>query len=107
MASQTTSVWNAYCAKLGVNPCGQTSLYPLPQSGGNFVAQQLSTGVANFVGSSANNGSITYVEYGYAKQRAYPVASVKNRAGYYTQPTSLNVAIALQGATFNSDGTQN
>ncbi len=106
LASQATALWNAYCTKVGMSPCGQTSLFPL-QNGSSFVSQALSTGVANFVGSSANNGAITYVEYGYAKQRAYPVASVKNRAGYFTQPTSLDVAIALQGASFNSDGTQN
>ena len=41
------------------------------------------------------------------KQRGFPVASVLNKAGYYTQPTPGNVAIALQGATLNADLTQN
>jgi hypothetical protein len=30
-------------------------------------------------------------------QRNFPVASMLNKAGYYTQPTAANVAIALQG----------
>jgi phosphate transport system substrate-binding protein len=105
MASQTPDVWNSFCARIGLtNPCPATSLYPEFEGS---VAQPLSDGVANFVSASYNNGTITYVEYGYAKQRGFPVASVRNRAGYFTQPTALNVAIALQGAQFNADGTQN
>ena len=88
MASQTPSVWQAFCAKEGINlnPCPPTSLYP-PFDGS--VAQQLSDGVAAFVAAPYNNGAITYVEYGYAKQRGFPVASLLNKAGYYTQPTAL------------------
>ena len=105
MASQTPSIWNAFCQKVGIslNPCPATSLYP-PFDGS--VAQQLSDGVATFVSAPYNNGAITYVEYGYAKQRDFPVASLLNKAGYYTQPTPLNVAIALTGAKIHSDFTQ-
>jgi phosphate transport system substrate-binding protein len=105
MASQTPDVWNSFCARIGLtNPCPATSLYPEFEGS---VAQPLSDGVANFVSASYNNGTITYVEYGYAKQRGFPVVAVRNRAGYFTEPTALNVAIALQGAQFNPDGTQN
>jgi ABC-type phosphate transport system substrate-binding protein len=48
-----------------------------------------------------------YVEYGYAKQRGFPVASVLNAAGYFTQPTAGDVAVALTKATLNADLTQN
>ena len=41
----------------------------------NAVAQQFSDGVADYVAAPYNNGAITYVEYGYAKQRGFPVAS--------------------------------
>ena len=61
---------------------------------------------AAFVAAPYNNGAITYVEYGYAKQRSFPVASVLNAAGYYAQPTPQAVAIALQGARLNPDRTQ-
>ena len=106
MKSQAASEWNTFCqaAGLGTN-CLATSLYPNPPSL-NFAAQQYSDGVANFVGAPYNNGSITYVEYGYAKERGFPVASIKNKAGKYTQPTARNVALALSGATLNADGTQ-
>jgi phosphate ABC transporter phosphate-binding protein len=105
MASQTPTIWQAFCQKVGINinPCPATSLYP-PFDGS--VAQQLSDGVAAFVSAPYNNGSITYVEYGYAKQRNFPVASLLNKAGYYTQPTALDVAIALTGAKIHSDFTQ-
>ena len=52
------------------------------------IAQQFSDGVADYVAAPYNNGAITYVEYGYAKQRGFPVASVLNKAGYFTQPTA-------------------
>lgn len=105
MASQTPDVWNRFCAKVGLpTPCPATSLYPLVDFA---VAKQLSDGVASFVAQSYNNGAITYVEYGYAKKNGFPVASVQNKAGYFTQPSAFNVAIALQGATLNADKTQN
>lgn len=107
MASQTPTEWNAFCTKAGLgSTCPATSLYPNPPGLG-FASQQFSDGVANFVAAPYNNGSITYVEYGYAKERGYPVASIKNAAGSYAQPVAQSVSIALQGATLNSDGTQN
>jgi hypothetical protein len=83
---------------------GQTSLFPYGL--GNSKAQAGSDGVANFVAAPYNNGSITYVEYGYALERNFPVVSVLNQAGYFTQPTAENVAIALQRAHINPDRTQ-
>jgi phosphate transport system substrate-binding protein len=106
MASQTPAIWNAFCAKTGIGatPCPPTSLYP-PFAGS--IQQALSEGVASYVSAGYGNGTITYVEYSYAKNDGFPVASILNHAGYYTQPTAHNVAIALQGATFNRDNTQN
>ncbi len=105
MASVTPDVWNAFCRRVGVNlsPCPPVSLWPDI----NAPSQQFSDGVADYVAAPYNNGAITYVEYGYALQRGFPVVSMLNRAGYYVQPTAQDVAIALQGATLNSDGTQN
>jgi phosphate ABC transporter phosphate-binding protein len=106
MANQTPTIWQAFCQKVGINlnPCPATSLYP-PFNGS--IAQQLSDGVAAFVASPSSNGAITYVEYGYAKERGFPVASILNKGGYYTQPTALDVAIALEKAQINADRTQN
>ncbi len=105
MASQTADIWNAFCARVGVtaNPCPSVSLWPDISA----TSQQFSDGVADYVAAPYNNGAITYVEYGYAKQRGFPVASVLNKAGYFTQPSPVNVAIALKGATLNADLTQN
>jgi len=105
MASQEPALYNAFCQRVGlnVNPCPPVSLWPDV----NAVSQQLSDGVADYVAAPYNNGTITYVEYGYAKQRGFPVASILNKAGYFTQPTATNVAIALTKATLNADLTQN
>lgn len=106
MAAQTPGVWGQFCQQSGLGAgCAATSLYPNPP-GSNFAAQQFSDGVANFVAAPYNNGAITYVEYGYAKERGFPVASVLNAAGFYVQPTAQAVSIALQGARINPDGTQ-
>jgi phosphate transport system substrate-binding protein len=105
MVSQTPSDWNQLCQLVNLgSSCPATSLYPVPNS--SFAAQQFSDGVANFVAAQYNDGAITYVEYGYAKERGFPVASIKNAAGNYSQPTALNVSVALQGARINPDGTQ-
>ena len=106
MAAKTPDVWNAFCQRAGLGgSCQPTSLYPNPPGAG-FAAQQFSDGVANFVAAPFNNGAITYVEYGYAKERGFPVASVLNSAGFFIQPTAQAVSIALQGAAINPDGTQ-
>jgi len=106
MAAKTPGVWSAFCQRAGLAAgCPATSLYPNPPGSG-FAAQQFSDGVANFVAAPFNNGAITYVEYGYAKERGFPVASVLNAAGFYVQPTAQAVSIALQGARINPDGTQ-
>ena len=105
MAAKTPGVWSEFCQASGLGAgCPPTSLYPNPP-GSNFAAQQFSDGVANFVAAPYNNGAITYVEYGYAKERGFPVASVLNSAGFYVQPTAQAVSIALQGAQINPDGT--
>src|SRR5262249_55516219 len=49
--------------------------------------------------------SITYVAAGYAKVRGFPVASVQNAAGVFTQPDENNVTIALSYATPLGNGT--
>ena len=105
MAAEEPALYNAFCQRVGltISPCPAVSLWPDI----NAVAQQLSDGVADYVAAPYNNGTITYVEYGYAKQRGFPVASVLNAAGYFTQPTAANVAIALTRATLNPDLTQN
>lgn len=44
-------------------------------------------------------GSLGYVEYGYAKQQNIPVASLENQSGNYIAPTTESAAQALSAAT--------
>ncbi|NUU22116.1 MAG: phosphate ABC transporter substrate-binding protein PstS [Streptomycetaceae bacterium] len=93
MANQTGDIWTR----------GMTSDFPVPDGG---KAQPQSDGVANWVAANYGEGAITYVEYAYAKQRNFPVASVLNKAGVYVQPTADNVSIALTRVRLAADSTQ-
>ena len=74
---------------------------------GNLVGQSGSDNAANYVSSLSSQGSITYVETAYAKEHNFPVASLHERSGQAVQPTSLNVATALEAAILHTDLTQN
>ncbi len=94
LAARHAGTWNAYCAKAGrtVTPCGFTSFYP---SAPGMEAKPGSTGVSGFVKQDSSEGTITYVEYSYAKNAGFPVAKVLNEAGYYVEPKASSVAVAL------------
>jgi phosphate ABC transporter phosphate-binding protein len=103
MSKLHAGVWNAYCKGAGRKvPCGETSNFPVV-FGKGFVAQPNSQGVAGYVAQTANVGTITYVEYSYAIKTGYPVAKILNAAGYYTEPTASNVAVALLKAQINNN----
>lgn len=104
LAKMASSDWRRFASQEGI-AATSTSNYP---QFGNSVAQRGSDGVANFVANGSTGlGSIGYVETGYAIQRGFPVAAVKNTSGNYALPTAANVATALTKATLNSDQTQN
>jgi phosphate ABC transporter phosphate-binding protein len=95
LATKYPALWDAYCKRAGrQTPCGVTSNYPLV-AGSGFVAQSLSLGVAGYVRQEANEGTITYVEYSYARNSGFPVAKVLNKAGYYIEPKAQPVAVGL------------
>lgn len=106
MSKQYSSLWNAFCAKVGRPvPCGLTSQYP---SYNGFKAQSGSLGVAGYVSQNYGDGSINYVEYSYALKSGFPVAKVLNAAGYYIEPTASSVAVALLKAQIDTNkGTAN
>jgi phosphate transport system substrate-binding protein len=93
--NQFPSIWQPYS-----HTNGETEYYP---KGKNMVAQTNSDGVMNYIVSAAANGAIGYDEYSYALAKGYPVAKIKNSAGYFTLPTQFNVAVALQKAIINTD----
>jgi phosphate transport system substrate-binding protein len=77
-----------------------------PQNWGRSAAQLYSDGTANAVQDPvAGKDAITYVAAGYAKVRSFPVASLQNAAGVYTQPDETNVTVALGYASGNGNGT--
>ena len=102
MATKYNSLWESYCDKVGRNECGQTSFFP---TSSGMVAQPNSQGVSGYVAQTANEGTITYVEYSYALKTGFPVAKVLNDANYYSEPTASNVAVGLLGAVINQDKT--
>lgn len=72
----------------------------------NAVSTSGSSSAADIVANSNDDGYITAVETAYAIQHDnYPVASVKNASGLYTQPTAVDVASALAYATQQANGT--
>jgi hypothetical protein len=79
-----------------------TSNYPVV-AGSGFVSRSGSNGVSGYVAQSHAVGSITFVEYSYALTAGFPVVKVLNAAGYYTEPTASNVAVALLSARINED----
>lgn len=105
MANQYPAVWDDYCHRNGRNitPCGFTSFYPL---GSGMVAKAQSQGVSGFVAQDSSEGAITYVEYSYARNAAFPVAKVLNKANYYVEPKAGSVAVALLAAKLHPDLTQ-
>lgn len=101
MRSQYPSIWNGLCKRAGrPDNCGITSNYPALSG---FKAQSGSNGVAGYVAQPQYVGSITYVEYSYALNAHFPVVKLLNAAGYYTEPTAGNVAVALLKAQINQD----
>ncbi|MFC1410702.1 phosphate ABC transporter permease PstA [Streptacidiphilus sp. N1-12] len=106
MSQREEPVWDAFCTKTKHTqpPCGVTSFYPTTSK---FIALNGSTGVSGFVSQQHNAGSITYVEYSYAKLTGFPVVKMLNADHYYVEPTPYNVAVALTKAQINPNLTQN
>ncbi len=107
MQSQAPSIYCPFIRSklhLGGSACPSVSFYP---AFGSSKAQNGSNGVANYVSASYGAGAIGYVEYAYAKRINFPVVSLLNKAGYFSQPTAGNVAVALTKAKINPNLTQN
>jgi phosphate transport system substrate-binding protein len=101
MIDRHPAIWNDYCARSGRAPkCGFTSFYPTITG---MIAQAGDIGVAGYVSQGFAEGAIGYVNYSYALGAQFPVAKVLNAAGYYTEPTPQNVAVALLKAQINTD----
>lgn len=102
------AIYNGFIDAINADPRNQTtaskeatSLWP------NFgtVVKDGSDGVAQAVADPGSAGYITVVETGYANQRSFPVAAVKNHDGAYVKPTEDSVTAALGYATQRDNGT--
>ena len=81
---------------------------PYLSQGQNTIQLNGADGVADAVVSGTDGvNSITYVAAGYALVRSFPVASVQNVSGAFTQPNATSVNVALGYATSRGDGTFN
>lgn len=114
LSSTAPDLWHDFVQRASVaTRAGGNYTLDWPVSNGVFdcrcAAYSGSSEIASWLGSSvpAAQGSIGYVETTYAIQLSLPVARVANAAGVFRLPTARNVAVALLGATQNSDGTQN
>jgi phosphate transport system substrate-binding protein len=100
-SSGTTSVLTSYLAAVDAGDwtfgAGKTWTAP----GGQGAKG--SSGVTAAVGQT--EGGIGYSEVSYARGAGLPMASIKNAAGNYVQPTSANVTAALSDATVPPDLT--
>lgn len=106
LRQEHSALWDGYCGTVGrptiAGHCGITSNYPI-KAGSRFVAQAGANGVAAYTAADAAAGAITMVQYSYALNLKFPVAKLLNNAGYYTEPTASNVAVALLQAKINYD----
>jgi phosphate transport system substrate-binding protein len=101
MNTQHKSVWDDFCRTTQGRVCGQTSYYPTKNFPG-VKSQGGSSQMAGYISAEYADGAIGYVEYSYALGKDYPVAKVRNNAGYYTLPTAYNTAVALTRAQIDT-----
>ena len=69
----------------------------------NWVGQNGSDAAAGYVAAAGDDGAITYVETAWAKLYNLPTAAIQDFAGGYSEPTSVNVAVALTKAVLYPD----
>ena len=86
------------------HPGPPLSQWPAPPGGANAGSSDQN---ANTVASEATGaGAITAVETGFARERNFPVASVRNDTATFVQPTEPAVTRALSYAGKDPRGTQ-
>ncbi|MDQ2958003.1 MAG: substrate-binding domain-containing protein, partial [Actinomycetota bacterium] len=95
LATMFPAIWTAY----NQNP-SFTEYYP---HSGSITAVYGSDGVMNYINSGSGDGTIGYDEYSYPLGLGFPVAKIRNAAGYYVLPDQYNDAVALTQAQINMD----
>ncbi|WP_375385222.1 phosphate ABC transporter substrate-binding protein PstS [uncultured Microbacterium sp.] len=105
MKRQFPDAYAHLCSTTGAcDPNSATSYYPINSvTMPNIIAQNQSSGVTNYTADNAY--TINYDEYSYAQGVGFPVAQVKNTAGFYTVPSPGAVAVALTQTQINTDAS--
>ncbi|MGA2835350.1 MAG: fibronectin type III domain-containing protein [Acidimicrobiales bacterium] len=99
---QPSATWPVPAPSARISPDtypGWAAGYPIGENG--------SDNAADYVAAPSSVGAITYVAPAFAAEHGFPMASVVNASGDPVQPTSVDVATALESATFNADMSQN
>jgi phosphate transport system substrate-binding protein len=75
------------------NKVGEGKTVQWGPDGGKFLGSKGNEGVTATI--MQNEGSIGYVEYGYAKNNKIPIAAIQNKAGQFVPPTDESASATL------------
>ncbi|MGK7939517.1 MAG: phosphate ABC transporter substrate-binding protein PstS [Crocosphaera sp.] len=98
--SGTTGVFTKHLSAISKDweaTIGQGKSVEWPTSKGKFIGGKGNEGVTANI--QQNEGSIGYIEYGYAKQNEIPVASLENASGKFIKPTDDSASATLDAVT--------
>ncbi|MDJ0601028.1 MAG: phosphate ABC transporter substrate-binding protein PstS [Crocosphaera sp.] len=98
--SGTTGVFTKHLSTISQEwetTIGQGKSVEWPTTKGKFIGGKGNEGVTASI--QQNEGSIGYIEYGYAKQNSIPVAELENSSGNYIAPTDDSASATLDAVT--------
>lgn len=98
--SGTTGVFTKHLSAISnewETTIGQGKSVEWPTDKGKFIGGKGNEGVTASI--QQNEGSIGYIEYGYAKQNSIPVAELENASGNFIVPTDDSASATLDAVT--------
>jgi len=99
-SSGTTSIWTDYLSKVSTD-------WKAKVGSGSAVSFPVGIGASGNAGVAATvlntNGSVGYVEVGYALAAGFPLPYVKNASGNFVKPETGNVSSAAIGLNISSN----
>ncbi len=98
--SGTTGVFTKHLSSISKeweSTIGQGKSVEWPTDKGKFIGGKGNEGVTASI--QQNEGSLGYIEYGYAKQNSIPVAELENASGNYIAPTDDSASATLDAVT--------
>ena len=98
--SGTTGVFTKHLSSISQEweaSIGEGKSVEWPTDKGKFIGGKGNEGVTASI--QQNEGSVGYIEYGYAKQNEIPVAELENASGNYIAPTDDSASATLDAVT--------